>query len=81
MRTRPEVTGLSAGTRAAPRAGKNVAEFCAAYDISRSTFDNWQRRGVGPVVLQPVPGGRKLITDIAEKAWLRERAGLNPAAE
>ena len=76
------MAGTARGPPAIPRAGKSVAEFCAAYNISRSTFDNWQRRGVGPAVLQPIPGGRKIITNAAEEAWLRERAGLaNEAAE
>ena len=87
MRARPEITGrgpgggsggsgapaTARGPPATPRAGKSVAEFCVAYNICRSTFDNWQRHGVGPVVLQPIPGGRKLITNAAEEAWLRAR--------
>ena len=51
------------------RAGKSVAEFCYAYGISRSTFNNYQKRGVGPAMTQPVPGGRVIITPEAEHAW------------
>ena len=96
MRTRPEITGripeggggwphsmagTARGPPTVPRAGKSVAEFCAAYHISRSTFDNWQRRGVGPAVLQPIPGGRKIITNAAEEAWRRERERAGLASE
>lgn len=67
--------------RSAPavsRAGKSPAEFCAAYGISRSTFEDWRRRGLGPAELQPIPGGRIIITEAAEAAWLAQR--IAPAA-
>jgi hypothetical protein len=52
------------------RRGKSVAEFCETWGISLSTFENWQRRGVGPRVVQPAgPGGRRLITDEEETRW------------
>ena len=69
---RPEVTG------------KSVAEFCRDWGISRSTFNNWDARGVGPVTVQPVPRGRKIITPENEDAFARRharRAGELVAAE
>jgi hypothetical protein len=61
----------------APRAGKTIAEFCAAYTISRSTFENWRRKGIGPAVLQPGGrGGRGIITAEAEDAWKRVHSGM-----
>jgi hypothetical protein len=61
------------------RAGKSVAEFCAAYGISRSTFENWARKGVGPAIMQPMPGGRKLITQEAEDQWKRTHTAITTA--
>jgi hypothetical protein len=68
---RPEITG-----RKIARAGKSIAEFCQAYGISRSTWNNWQKAGLGPAVTQPVPGGRVLITTEAEEEWKRRHTAL-----
>jgi hypothetical protein len=62
-----------------PRAGKSPAEFCAAYGISRSTFEDWRRRGLGPAELQPIPGGRIIITEEAETAWKAKATSLAAA--
>jgi hypothetical protein len=62
------------------RRGKSPAEFCATYGISRSTYEEWQRRGIGPAVLQPIPGGRVIITDQAEADWLAKRTAFAAVA-
>jgi hypothetical protein len=64
-----------------PRAGKSVAEFCRGYGISRKNFENWTKRGVAPAIVQPTPGGRKIIPQLAENAWLRTQTGLIEPAE
>jgi hypothetical protein len=70
-----------------PRKGKSVAQFCAAYNISRSTFEEWRRRKppLGPAELQPIPGGRIIITEQAEADWAAQRtaqpAAIAPPAE
>jgi len=56
------------------RGSKSINEFCASHGISRKTFDNWVKAGKGPRLLRPVPGGRILITDDAERDWLRQFA-------
>jgi hypothetical protein len=69
---RHEITGRKPATTTPPRVkrtGKSVEEFCASLGISRSTFEVWRRRGLGPAELQPIPGGRIIITDEAEAAW------------
>jgi hypothetical protein len=60
----------------AKRTGKSVAEFCASLGVSRSTFETWRRRGVGPAELQPIPGGRIVITDTAEQEWRAKFTGI-----
>jgi hypothetical protein len=55
------------------RAGKTVSEFCAAYHITRRTFELWQRKGIGPQVVQPAANGRIIITEQAEAKWVRKR--------
>jgi hypothetical protein len=63
-------------------AGKTVDEFCAAWDISRGTYDKWKKLGRGPVELQPGgPGGRVIITPASEAEWQRRHTGLDVAAE
>ena len=51
------------------RLGKSVDEFCAAYGVSRSTFETWRRQGLGPAEIQPVKGGRIIISEEAEAQW------------
>jgi hypothetical protein len=64
-----------------PRLGKSPTEFCAAYGISRSTFEEWRRRGLGPAELQPIPGGRIIISAAAEAEWLAKRSTLAAVAD
>jgi hypothetical protein len=51
------------------RLGKSVDEFCSAYGVSRSTFETWRRQGLGPAEIQPVRGGRIIISEEAEAQW------------
>jgi len=51
------------------RLGKSVDEFRAAYGVSRSTFETWRRQGLGPAEIQPVKGGRIIISEEAELQW------------
>jgi len=64
-----------------PRRGKSVAEFCASWGVSRSTYEEWRRRGIGPTVIQPIPGGRVLITSEAEVEWASKRSALAAVAD
>lgn len=46
-----------------------IKEFCAAHRISRTTFNELQKRGEGPVIMRI---GRVIrISDEAENAWRR----------
>jgi hypothetical protein len=65
-----------AGISRESRLGKSPAEFCEAYGISRSTFEEWRRRGLGPAELQPIAGGRIVITQEAEDAWKAKHSAL-----
>jgi hypothetical protein len=58
------------------RTAKSVSEFCASIGISRSTFETWRRRGIGPEELQPIPGGRIVITEEAEAKWREKHTAL-----
>jgi hypothetical protein len=76
---RHEVTGRKPVHTAPPRikrTGKSPAEFCASIGVSRSTFETWRRRGIGPAELQPIPGGRIIITEEAEAAWREKFTAL-----
>jgi hypothetical protein len=64
------------------RGGKSIREFCVSYGIGRSTFNNWQRKGIGPAVTQPAgPGGRALITIESENEWKRKFTALAATIE
>jgi hypothetical protein len=65
-----------------PRTGLSPDQFCQRYGISRSTFEDWRRRGVGPAELQPLGrGGRIIITEQAEADWLAKRTAFASIAE
>jgi hypothetical protein len=69
-------------TRSPDRPGRTIAEFCAAYDIGRSTWYDWASKGLTPQVLQPAgPKGRAFITPEAEAAWKAQHTGLTPQPE
>jgi hypothetical protein len=52
----------------------SIAGFCHRHDISRSTYINLRKRGLGPVEVQPIPGGKVTITPENEQAYDRRHA-------
>jgi hypothetical protein len=55
------------------RRGKTPIEFCQTWGISLSTFEVWQRKGIGPRVTQPAGrGGHRLITEEEEDRWSQQ---------
>jgi hypothetical protein len=64
--------------RPALRRGYSINEFCRAYGISRASFYNYKRAGIGPRIMQV--GSRRIITDEAEEEWRRERERATDAA-
>jgi hypothetical protein len=61
------------------RRGKSPAEFCATWNVSRSTFEEWKRRGIGPALIQPIKGGRIIISEDAEREWAAKATTLAAA--
>ena len=47
-----------------------IDEFCQAHAISRATFYNLRRRGVGPRVMHV--GARRLVSDAAAAEWRQQ---------
>ena len=76
--SRPEVTGRRSGANIdpsePPRLSLTIAEFCRRWNISRSTFYNWRKAGIAPLVTQPCQRGRAFITTENEAAWARQLA-------
>jgi hypothetical protein len=66
---------------AVPRGGLSPGEFCAKYSVSRSTLESWRRKGLAPREVQPIKGGRILITSEAEAEWLQKHTALAAVAE
>jgi hypothetical protein len=70
--------------RQGKRAAYSILEFCAAHGISRATYYNMKKAGIGPREMAVLD--RKLITDEAAADWRRDReaaaqkAPANPAA-
>jgi predicted DNA-binding transcriptional regulator AlpA len=54
-----------------------IETFCAAHNISRSTFYNLMRAGEAPRLIRI--GSRVLISREAAADWRREREVANPA--
>jgi predicted DNA-binding transcriptional regulator AlpA len=52
-----------------PTGALTIAEFCAAYRISRSTFYNLMRQHLGPDVMKV--GSRTLVSIEAASDWHR----------
>ncbi|WP_192177681.1 hypothetical protein [Mesorhizobium amorphae] len=61
-------------------AAYTIPEFCFAHRISRATFYNLMKAGLGPRTMQV--GGRVLISKEAGGDWrkAREDAGRHPVA-
>jgi hypothetical protein len=80
MSSPPEAAGKK--TDAIAPIGKTISEFCLAYRISRRTFENWRKRGIGPAVTQPAgPGGWGFITLENELAWVRAHSSVAAAIQ
>jgi len=50
----------------------SVDEVCARLGISRSTWDKWRGRGVGPEVLR-LPNGSLRVRESRLDAWLEQQ--------
>lgn len=57
-------------TRKAKPTSSTIREFCARHDLARSTYFEWQRKGLGPSVYRV--GRTVRITDEAEREWLEK---------
>jgi len=55
-----------------------VAQWCAAWNLSRSTFYSMQRKGVGPEMLYV--GNRALVTVEADRAWAEKMRAASAVA-
>jgi hypothetical protein len=65
-----EHTIMARREAARPARDPSINGFCNRWGISRSTFNNWNQRGIGPRVTQPAgPGGRGLISEEDEDNW------------
>jgi hypothetical protein len=47
----------------------SIDGFCFRKGISRSTYNNLRRRGLGPLEIQAVARGKVTITPANEEAW------------
>jgi hypothetical protein len=56
-----------------------IEGFCFRKRISRSSYINYRKLGVGPAETRAVPGGRVIITKEAEAAWDRAHTALASA--
>lgn len=54
----------------ARRRHMTVAQFCAEWEISRSTFYDWRAKGRAPQCIK-LPNGDLRITPAAYDAWLK----------
>lgn len=57
--------------RHSQRAAFSIIEFCERNGISRATYYNLKKAGIGPREMEVL--GRKLITGEAETDWHRDR--------
>jgi hypothetical protein len=63
------------GEQKTPR-DATIMGFCRRNHISRSSYLNYRKQGIGPVETRV--GGRVIITAEAEEAWHRERQKATP---
>ncbi len=61
------------------KAALSVAEFCKAHSISRATFYNQRKIGLGPRTIKV--GSRRLITKEAAEEWRRRMEIVTQARE
>jgi hypothetical protein len=47
----------------------SIDAFCRRHNISRGTFYNYLRLGIGPAIVQAMPRGKVVITPEAEAAY------------
>ena len=77
----PQITGrkITRQAQAPPlleRAAYTIREFCEAHRISKSTYYNLRKQGLGPDQCRGAelrPGGRVIITMEAAARWRRAR--------
>jgi hypothetical protein len=62
---------MSLQSGAAGRKAASIEEFCEAHDLSRASFYNMRKAGIGPREMRV--GARVLISDEAAADWRRER--------
>jgi hypothetical protein len=48
---------------------RSIDGFCIRHNMSRASYYNRRRRGLAPVEVQPVPGGKISITEAAEREY------------
>jgi hypothetical protein len=48
---------------------RSIDGFCIRHNMSRASYYNRRRRGLAPVEVQPVPGGKIPITEAAEREY------------
>jgi hypothetical protein len=51
------------------REDRSIDGFCIRHNMSRASYYNRRRRGLAPVEVQPVPGGKISITEAAERDY------------
>jgi hypothetical protein len=60
-----------------PRRSWSIPEFCARHGISPGLYAKLKKLGLGPDETELLD--RKIVTDVAEDNWLRERAAASAA--
>ena len=60
-----------------PRKSWSIPEFCARHGISPGLYAKLKKLGLGPDETDLLD--RKIVTDVAEDNWLRERAAASAA--
>jgi len=58
-----------------PRRSWSIPEFCARHGISPGLYAKLKKLGLGPDETELLD--RKIVTDVAEDNWLRERAAAS----
>jgi hypothetical protein len=66
-----KVDWLLLGAKIAARADLSIKEWCAKRGLSRASYVNYRRAGIGPEETRTV--GRVTISAAADERWERER--------